>query len=82
LEKPSDEVISRVITLFPEIADQTLTVCQRMRWVILKNFDLYKKTNEDIYLAMMICCEEAQISAKKMSNKLIEYKANVQPSVH
>jgi hypothetical protein len=50
------------------------TICQRLRWIKNQNVDLYNKHKEPIYLAIFLIADEAHGMAKKMNDKLVEYK--------
>jgi len=67
-----EDKINEALRLFP--IDEGLNICQRLRWLINQNKILYEKTEEPIYLSIMVCCAETKIMAKKMNNRLEEYK--------
>ena len=66
------ETILKAKSLFPKNEDST--ICQRLRWIIEKNMELYRQTKELVYLAMILYTDEAHTMAKKMNDKLVEYK--------
>lgn len=70
----ADEESLKEVRQYLTCVNEDYTICQRLRWIKNQNVILYEKYKEPIYLAILLIADEAHIMAKKMNDKLVEYK--------
>lgn len=66
------ETIEKAKSLLPHNPD--MNICQRLEWIRHQHMDLYRQTKEPIHLALTLYSSEAREMAKKMNDRLVEYK--------